>query len=92
MKKSICLCLVAVMFVAIVASCDAIDVEGRIKVASDQLSMVDQRLVKLNQDINQLTQARIEIIGRLKELQSIYNEQQQALEAPIVPVAEAKTE
>jgi len=77
-RKVMCLILMVVMFM-VATSCYALDVTGRIKTASDLLKKIDVR-------IDSLAQARLETIGRIKELRSI--EAEQAKEEEKEPVEE----
>ena len=83
MKRIVCFMLVAIMFIALVTSCDAIDIEGRMKYLVDQNRGIDQEIIKRNNEIAALNQQKIENIGRLKALQEIKQELEKE-EAPPV--------
>ena len=74
MKRIMCLVLMVAMFM-IATSCYALDISARIKVANDQIALIDQNLNALEQKRLSLIQSKIEQLGRIKELQSIEAEQ-----------------
>ena len=82
MKRIVCFLLVAIMFVALITSCDAIDIEGRMKYLVDQNRGIEQEIIKRNNEIVALNQQKIENIGRLRELQEIKKEMEKE-EAPV---------
>lgn len=89
MKRIMCL-MIAMLVVA--SSCYALDVSARIEVASGQIALIDQNLQALEQRRLSLIQAKIEQLGRIKELQSIEAEQVKEAakaEEPAIASAEA---